>query len=170
MEIDKIRRRTASAPTAVDAIRWAQKHNETTPDEVLIPGNSAKAVLLARGVKPAHNLEIEVFDPFFTHFVMPAEKFLVRYDSEQYRYETVGKHGLRRKGVVTESMGIAAGSHGEVTIYWAGAATGITVDAWLDWMHGGQDLANGLEVIVEYWADESSAVEPHWSIVSAECS
>lgn len=71
---------------------------------------------------------------------------------------------LYRKGVVTESGGIAADGSGEVTIYLNGSSTSWTVTAHLNWMHGGVAVAQNTKVRIEYYPDEGK-----WVITNAEC-
>lgn len=58
---------------------------------------------------------------------------------------------------------IAAGATGPVQIF-RGNTSAFTIQAKHDWMDGGQDLASGKDVIVQ-WFDEDLA----WRIIGAEC-
>lgn len=72
-------------------------------------------------------------------------------------------HMVRRKGVVTQSGGIAVGGSGTVTIYLAGASTSWTVTAYLNWM-ASEGVNENSKVLIEYFPDEAK-----WVITNAEC-
>jgi hypothetical protein len=58
---------------------------------------------------------------------------------------------------------IAADGSGSVTIQRNGVACE-TVTAWLDWMHSGIAVANGVELLVQFFRDQNK-----WVILGAEC-
>lgn len=74
-----------------------------------------------------------------------------------------------RKGTITEPGGISAGGSGEVTIDIAGAneqwnGDDHVVTAYLDWIHGGQDISEALAVFVAYFPEDDK-----WRIIAADC-
>lgn len=60
---------------------------------------------------------------------------------------------------------IVPDDHGGVSIWINGIDTGVDLDmCYLDWMHGGQQISSGKEVIVKYFPRDSK-----WRIIHAEC-
>ena len=72
---------------------------------------------------------------------------------------------LRDAVVVGKTAGnVTADSSGNVDIYVNGAATTYQIEVELDWMHGGEGISTGKEVMCTWFADEMI-----WRFTGAEC-
>jgi hypothetical protein len=76
-----------------------------------------------------------------------------------------------KQGVVTDTTilgsgatGIAFGGFGDVELYESGVATGVTIDAYLDWIHGDEDIGTDRKVFVSKFIDDGK-----WRIIAADC-
>ncbi|QDU97543.1 hypothetical protein [Lignipirellula cremea] len=85
------------------------------------------------------------------------EPTLLRQQSDRTIFDTTIK-----KGVADELL--TAGGTGDVSIYENGSATGDTVAARLNWMHGGQSVAADTEVLLQYFHEEQA-----WVVIGASC-
>jgi hypothetical protein len=59
---------------------------------------------------------------------------------------------------------ITAGSSGTVSVWMNGSDSGFNLTAYLDWIHGGEDISADKKLIIEWFGDEQK-----WTIVDADC-
>ena len=93
--------------------------------------------------------------------LMPTEGEVVRVDLDDGVW-WVRPSSLMRKARASST--ITDGGSGTAEIWRSGAASGITVTVYYDWMTGGGDISSGSDLLIYYFDDEK-----HWSVIAAEC-